>query len=723
MKLCAGCFLAAASFLAVMPVAAPAEDRGSSIVYETPHEFFGSGDFDGDGRTDLVIVDKESGKFRLGYQLKPGAFEWVDCRLSGTKDISGFSIGRLLTTNLDAFAFTSPDANQITLVGASSSTAPSRPVTVPFAAALGPNTVVAVDIGDAGKTRLNDLYIGSIYNSPEPSQATLLRNDGAAFPKIGEAPLPGPATRGNRLSLKPGQAEVLCVLITGEKGDTLRLENLSSGKPVAIAAATGLPAGSQYAAVNFRGAPLREFIFYKPGESNLTVRPLEEPSPGQFQFGKGNAFDLGQAVRRVIALNEAAGRMLLVIFGEGQKAGVFNFDGQKAPVLTQTILATNESFTCAASLPGGFMVFTESPNDKFSTHYQWYKLSGPAYAFSAFGGLASLADNDNITIPDIQARIVANSTVKTEGEMRAYTNSIPGTRVTYALVPIPGGEFIMGSPENEPGRRPDEGPQHRVRISPFWMGQYEVTWNEYEFFMYPDQEKQMRVTLATDPATDKLADAVTHPSKPYVDMSFNMGKEGFPAISMTQHAANKYCQWLSAKTGHFYRLPTEAEWEYAARAGTTNAYFFGDDPSKLGEYAWFEQNSDFKYQKVGKKKPNPWGLYDICGNVAEWVLDQYDPDFYRQCNAGGVVTDPWNKATQPYPHSVRGGSWDDEAVKCRSAARRGSDRSWKMTDPQLPKSVFYFTDAQFVGFRIMRPLKVPSPEEMQKYWTSGVEKD
>ncbi len=166
-----------------------------------------------------------------------------------------------------------------------------------------------------------------------------------------------------------------------------------------------------------------------------------------------------------------------------------------------------------------------------------------------------------------------------------------------------------------------------------------------------------------------------------------------------------------------------AEWEYAARAGTTTAYFFGDDKSKLGEYAWFEQNSDFKYQKVGKKKPNPWGLYDMCGNVVEWVLDQYDPDYYKQCAGNGGIVDPWNKATKPYPHSVRGGSWDDEAGMCRSAARRGSDRSWKMQDPQLPKSIWYFSDAQFVGFRIVRPLKVPPPEQMQKYWTSGVERD
>jgi formylglycine-generating enzyme required for sulfatase activity len=275
----------------------------------------------------------------------------------------------------------------------------------------------------------------------------------------------------------------------------------------------------------------------------------------------------------------------------------------------------------------------------------------------------------------------------------------------------------MGSPVTEPKRNADEGPQHQVAISPFWMGKCEVTWNEFELFMYPGHKQPGQA-----PALSDIADAVTHPTKPYVEMSFGMGKDGFPAISMTQHAANTYCKWLSAKTGHFYRLPTEAEWEYACRAGTTTAYSFGDDVSKLGDYAWFAGNSDGKYQKVGKKKPNPWGLYDMHGNVAEWTLDQYFASGYGTPPAAGEA-DPWVKATKPYPESVRGGSWQDDPELLRSAARRGSDPSWKMQDPQLPKSIWYHTDAQFLGFRVVRPLKVPSSEELAKYWNSGVEND
>ena len=327
---------------------------------------------------------------------------------------------------------------------------------------------------------------------------------------------------------------------------------------------------------------------------------------------------------------------------------------------------------------------------------------------------------DKGLVEQMRLGILSASKEQSEADMKPYTNTIPGTEVTYTMVPIHAGEFLMGSPATEAKRNVDEGPQHRVKIEPFWMEQCSVTWDQYELFMYPE-DKPAAPADATSNYTAASVDAVTRPTKPYVEMSFGMGKDGYPAISMTQHAANIYCQWLSAKTGHFYRLPTEAEYEYACRAGTTTTYFFGDDPAQLGENAWFADNSDFKYQKVGKKKPNPWGLYDIIGNVTEWTLDQYDPNYYKQFT--DTVTEPWNKSIKPYPQVVRGGSWSDEADKLRSASRRGSGPEWKMQDPQLPKSIWFMTDAQFLGFRIVRPLKVPSADEIYHYWHSGVEKE
>jgi formylglycine-generating enzyme required for sulfatase activity len=581
---------------------------------------------------------------------------------------------------------------------------------------------VAIDIGGAGNTPLADLAVGSIYNSPDPSQLTLVRTGGAFDPVGDNVTLPAIAGKANHVVLEKGKAEGLVFVLAGEKSDTLRIDALSSGADVTLATATDLAPGSDYAVGNFGTGALPEFLIYKPGAANVYARPVQKTGEGKYELGKGATFDLGEPVSRVMTLKLGSSPKLFVVFGGGQKAGVYEFDGAAAPKLIHTVNSTNE-ITCAVGLENAMVVFSQASGGKFSNKYQVYSVSGNTYTAGVFGSLPSLADNDNIVIPDIQARIASKNAVASQADMKAYTNTIPGTRVDYVMVPIQGGEFLMGSPAGEAGRKDDEGPQVKVKISPFWMGQCEITWNEYELFMYPDEEKRTRGAVPTDAAGDKLADAVTHPSKPYVEMSFGMGKDGYPAISMTQHAANKYCQWLSAKTGHFYRLPTEAEWEYAARAGTTGARFFGDDESKLGEYAWYEQNSDFKYQKVGKKKPNPWGLYDIYGNVVEWVLDQYDPEWYTKLSAKGEVVDPWNRATKPYPHSVRGGSWDDEASRCRSAARRGSDRTWKMQDPQLPKSIWYFSDAQWVGFRIVRPLKVPSTEEMQKCWTSGVERD
>ena len=318
----------------------------------------------------------------------------------------------------------------------------------------------------------------------------------------------------------------------------------------------------------------------------------------------------------------------------------------------------------------------------------------------------------------IREMIMAKQEVDKEADMKAYKNQIPDSVVYYEMVPVPGGQFTMGSPAGEGERRDDEGPQHPVKISPFWMGKYELTWNEFELFMYANEaEKQFASAEPVLVAAKKLVHACTRPTKPYVEMSFGMGKDGYPAISMTQHSARKFTQWLSAKTGHFYRLPTEAEWEYACRAGTSTTYSFGNDDSKFGQYGWFEDNSDWKYQKVGKKKPNQWGLFDMHGNVAEWCLDAYEPAGYAQFKE--LVENPLVKPIKLYPRVARGGSWDHPTSEARSAARMASNADWKIQDPQLPKSIWWHTDAQFLGMRLVRPLEVPSAEEMFQYWNNG----
>ena len=297
---------------------------------------------------------------------------------------------------------------------------------------------------------------------------------------------------------------------------------------------------------------------------------------------------------------------------------------------------------------------------------------------------------------------------------KEYTQSIPGTKEKVQMVYIPGGTFSMGSPKTEEGHFGDEGPQHKVEIAPFWMGKFEITWDLYELFVARDIDSKRPQQLEGEEVYIDI-DAVTGATQPYTEMSFGMGVEGYPAICMTQLAAAKFCEWLSAMTGNFYRLPTEAEWEYACRAGTKTAYSVGDDPADLDIYAWHEGNSGGAYHKVGQKKPNPWGLYDMHGNVSEWTLDQYVPTLYKQ-RKRKIVNNPLQKPTKTYPRVVRGGSWSDKAARLRSATRRPSSKKWKKRDPQIPKSLWWHTDAPFVGFRVVRPIKSPTPEEQKMYW-------
>ncbi len=291
-------------------------------------------------------------------------------------------------------------------------------------------------------------------------------------------------------------------------------------------------------------------------------------------------------------------------------------------------------------------------------------------------------------------------------EFSPYPVTIPGVSKEIMMIPVKGGTFQMGSED-----KPSESPVHEVKVGDFWMGATEVTWDQYDAFIYRDKDK----AGADEARMRELAiDGVTSATIPYVEMSFGMGKGDHPAVNMTQYAALMYCKWLSSITGEFYRLPTEAEWEYACKTEKNNRFHHGDSTKDLSTYAVFNADS---YRKVGSLKPGESGIFDLNGNTAEWTMDQYDESFYSRSGADN----PWNIPETLYPRSVRGGSWKSWAPELTCTARMGSKPSWKKRDPQLPKSRWWHTNAPFVGFRIVRPLDTPTVEEIERYWLKAIE--
>ena len=241
--------------------------------------------------------------------------------------------------------------------------------------------------------------------------------------------------------------------------------------------------------------------------------------------------------------------------------------------------------------------------------------------------------------------------VKEEKERAAQENSI-GMKFTH----IPAGEFMMGSDESG-----DEQPVHKVKISkPFYLGTYPVT------------QREWKAVMGDNPSIFKGDDL------PVDNVSWNHVQEFIKNLNQKEGADK-------------YRLPSEAEWEYACRAGTTTRYSFGDDERKLGEYAWYSSNSDKKTHPVGEKKPNPWGLYGMHGNIREWVQDKWHGS-YTDCPIDG---DAWENGVSFFWKLVgllrvlRGGGWNLNAQYCRSANRHGSVPGWH---------------ASLIGFRLLREM-------------------
>lgn len=282
---------------------------------------------------------------------------------------------------------------------------------------------------------------------------------------------------------------------------------------------------------------------------------------------------------------------------------------------------------------------------------------------------------------------------------------IPGTEIGFTLVYIPGGTFNM---EVNGGHR-------SVTVEPFWFGKYEVQHDEYNIYRnleYDNDESDWE-------GGEYSADAATRPSPPYTDISFGMGSTGgFPAVSMTQQAALFYTNWLYTKTGKFFRLPTEAEWTYACLAGGDGGLPPGVNMAELGEYAWYMDNSSEKFQRVGEKKPNAWGLYDIMGNVAEWTLDNFSENYVEA--TADLGESPWVAPEKRYGRTVMGGSYDEYADACTCRSRVKSTVQWQKRDPQIPKSLWWNTDAPHVGFRLLMPAKDLPAEEIESFLAKAV---
>jgi formylglycine-generating enzyme required for sulfatase activity/nitrate/TMAO reductase-like tetraheme cytochrome c subunit len=301
-------------------------------------------------------------------------------------------------------------------------------------------------------------------------------------------------------------------------------------------------------------------------------------------------------------------------------------------------------------------------------------------------------------------------------EFKNFTEQVPGSFVSFEMIAVPGGSFKMGSPDKEPFHKEEEGPIRNVTLSSFFMSEVEVTWDMYWAF-YVKTMSEGRTPPANVFANNSRpdVDAISGPTPPFGFPDQGWGGGNRPAITMTHYAAETFCQWLSKVTGKKYRLPTEAEWEYAARGGTETPYFFEGNPKKfsnegfwrkffdadtdlISSYVIYDNDSKNRTQEPDAVKANPFGLKNMLGNVMEYCADKYDPQAYQK--TGGNVTNPL--VTEGTEWVVRGGNYASDAADVRSAARDFTRHdAWLKTDPQQPKSIWWYSNIRGIGFRIV----------------------
>ncbi|MEY2407971.1 MAG: hypothetical protein QOF48_641 [Verrucomicrobiota bacterium] len=362
------------------------------FVSESLTELTSSADLDGDGREDLVIVDRVSGSYRIGYQLTAGNYAWAPTRASGVSHVSGFGLGAVVSTTRSGLAFTAPDANRVNLLDASTPTTAGTPVSV-FIPSVGPSAVGVIDVGGGGNTAYEDFVIGSVLNGAISYRSSIMRNtNGTNFGLLLDSPLLAPMARVNRTIARSTYPGLLGVVSRTAPTNDLSLLEFTSGVATLKAIATNLPAGADYVHARFSGTLLSQFLFYVPGGTNLELRPINEVPAlsGNFSFGTAVAFTYTQALRQVFVLPGPLTNRLLLIFGSGASAGIYNFNGASAPILVTNLTAPpGESITGAAQIGNNGVMLLSGVGGVSSSFHQ-YTAVGGGYNLSASGALPAI---------------------------------------------------------------------------------------------------------------------------------------------------------------------------------------------------------------------------------------------------------------------------------------------------------------------------------------------
>jgi len=403
----------------------------------------------------------------------------------------------------------------------------------------------------------------------------------------------------------------------------------------------------------------------------------------------------------------------------------FNWEGKRTVAKANEFTYEESCLNCHSNLfPSGLSVKGEDSHLYYESNKEELTCLNCHMHTGHFSADAIHAHNVNFAADESEKEVFTKAAEITK--FKNYKETIPGSTVAFDMVAIPAGEFIMGSPKKEDYRQDNEGPARKVKMKRFFMAKVEVTWDEYLAFFNATASEGRKESIKVSEVKLDEVDAISGATPPWGAPDQGWGKGQRPAITMSFHAAEVYCKWLSQVTGKKYRLPTEAEWEYAARAGSQSAYFFDGDPSAyskkstwnkifgadiatIASYTIFDGNSNGKTNEPSSVIANPFGLKNMLGNVYEFCSDYYHPQAYGLYKEK-VLENPTGPA-KGREHVIRGGSFKSDASDLRAAARRSTEtKKWLQTDPQMPKSIWWYSDCIDVGFRVVCEVEDNLPE-------------